>query len=515
MLTTAGGVISGGTGAFTIKRDSDAGAVIRFDNTKGLLGYLGVSADGNPIFLNKDGNHSLLLHAGNYATEIGDYYLKTSGGMISGIVDFTSTGYLRHKIDSFASGTGGWIKNMMTIADANWTTKGYISVYGNGDKLNYIYVGCNTYDGVNLRVGEDLLTWGDNPILHSGNVGEYAVGYSLDVTNTFNCNGLSKNHITHGNKWTNTPFEGILSILDMTYSGDWRTQIAGSPSEQKLHARFLYNGTTWSPWKTLAFTDSDITGNAATATALKNKVSLWGNGFDGTQNLSKHIYLHEGNNIAWTIGETNVNNIVTGSTGNFLLGSGGAQLGYNTYLNGNYIYLRSGKSQTIAMTITDGGNIEIAEANNAYTRKLAVGVGGVHIIATTTGLPSLGTPSIGSLLVGSVHYGLQIGTDTNDEASFIQAQRFNNNVAKSLNLNPLGGAVNIGSAGATTTVLGSLITSGSGYGLGFNSTSIYKSNSGILSSTPTITLGIDYVSINCRLSPNYHDQFSLGSDSYR
>lgn len=42
----------------------------------------------------------------------------------------------------------------------------------------------------------------------------------------------------------------------------------------------------WQDWKQFAYTDSDITGNSATATKLKTPVTIWGQSFDGSNNVS-------------------------------------------------------------------------------------------------------------------------------------------------------------------------------------------------------------------------------------
>lgn len=206
-------------------------------------------------------------------------------------------------------------------------------------------------------------------------------------------------------------------------------------------------------WKAILHEGNVGDYTAGAANRLANKVSLWGNEFDGTQSIGRSIVFSKGFATMYVPiedGGSNIEFLYVNPGGHLLLGQGLARNEKNTFIYGNNIkfcYGTLGTSANTAMTITDGGNIEIAGANNAYTRKLAVGVGGAHIIATTTGLPSLGTPSTHSLLVGSVHYGLQIGTNTNNEASFIQAQRFNSADAKTLNLNPLGGAVYVGEGG--------------------------------------------------------------------
>jgi hypothetical protein len=315
-------------------------------------------------------------------------------------------------------------------------------------------------------------------ILHTGNVGDYAL--KTDGSNKMSKGVLfSDRTLTEALSTKGTGIEmfsrsegGSLSPNGSTYfsvlhavSSYVGLQLAvyGGSFDKSLYYRKIDEHNTWTDWKTIAFTDSDITGNAATATKLKDKVSLWGNEFDGTQNLSEDIILDHGKYIRFKKADNTAFLSVMNLTDNyFTLGQDAAGAGCGTYLYGRSIYFKTGESLATAMTITEEGNIEIAGANNVYTRKLAVGIGSTHIISTTTGVPALGTPAANSLLVGSVHYGLQIGTDTNSEASFIQAQRFDSADAKTLNLNPRGGEVNVGGNVRIANDYGLLSTTTSG-----------------------------------------------------
>ena len=100
--------------------------------------------------------------------------------------------------------------------------------------------------------------------------------------------------------WTNAPTSNIIgSVIDLTYSPDWRYQIFCVPNSNNLiYTRARYSGTTWTNWKTIAFTDSDITGNAATATDADKLDGVHASGlFTALSN--------SGNNISVTIGGTN------------------------------------------------------------------------------------------------------------------------------------------------------------------------------------------------------------------
>lgn len=65
---------------------------------------------------------------------------------------------------------------------------------------------------------------------------------------------------------SNAPFDYGTVLAINSYAGSW---MLGSSSDNKLMYRnrwWSYNGYGWSSWRTIAFTDSNITGNAATAT---------------------------------------------------------------------------------------------------------------------------------------------------------------------------------------------------------------------------------------------------------
>lgn len=50
-----------------------------------------------------------------------------------------------------------------------------------------------------------------------------------------------------------------------------------------------WEGASYRNWKQFAFTDSNITGNSATATKLKTPVTLWGQSFDGSSNITGNL----------------------------------------------------------------------------------------------------------------------------------------------------------------------------------------------------------------------------------
>ena len=67
-------------------------------------------------------------------------------------------------------------------------------------------------------------------------------------------------------RWSNMPQAGIGAVMHIPYSVDWIAQIfAPINSDSKLYVRNRHNGTTWTDWHEVAFTDS----NVASATSAK------------------------------------------------------------------------------------------------------------------------------------------------------------------------------------------------------------------------------------------------------
>lgn len=161
----------------------------------------------------------------------------------------------------------------------------YISFLTDGNLLGRLGFSTN---GVPIAIVNSQLT----TLLHSGNVGDYAVeqvpsSYYLDLSQNYT--GQTAKVFSY--------FQRIGTETDMSGNiGSARKgviRMSGGGSESQLLFDH-YNGelyyrnykTAWSAWKTIAFTDSDITGNAETATKLATARTIWGQSFDGTGNVS-------------------------------------------------------------------------------------------------------------------------------------------------------------------------------------------------------------------------------------
>ena len=112
-----------------------------------------------------------------------------------------------------------------------------------------------------------------------------------------------------------------------------------------------------------ALTASD---NIATATKLATARTIWGQAFDGSENISgnmtnvDHIYMNNSHTIY--VKDTNGNNLDAfglSNTNNLHIGYGLTAKGYNTYINSNEIYFRTSANNVERMRITSDGKVGI------------------------------------------------------------------------------------------------------------------------------------------------------------
>lgn len=123
-------------------------------------------------------NTSQLTNDSGFVT--GGPYIPLSGttGLTGSIVmqgDSTTVPFVRNLTMDI---TSGWARNIMDI-QVDGSSKFVIGAFGSYTKgsssngITYAYLGCNSYDGLNLRIASDSLKWGGNTILHTGNWSSY------------------------------------------------------------------------------------------------------------------------------------------------------------------------------------------------------------------------------------------------------------------------------------------------------------------------------------------------------
>lgn len=238
-LKLSGGTINGGAGALEIKRNGPYLSNIKFSNTDGELGKLGFVWANNPAFFHTDGNYYPLYHTGNFNPA---NYLPLTGG----------------SIESSTIGCPLYIAN----TKETWNVIGF---KGNSHS-DYAYFGLGGDGNFFVTTTGWTAAYG---LIHSGNIGRQSVSKSNALNYgglASNLNNLSANAIYGFNTSTsNRPVNyGVLFQMSnkdtpsATDGSSWIYQIAGSTAATALYTRFTVNGTAWSDWKTIAFTDSNV-----------------------------------------------------------------------------------------------------------------------------------------------------------------------------------------------------------------------------------------------------------------
>ncbi len=91
----------------------------------------------------------------------------------------------------------------------------------------------------------------------------YPTGAAYDLSN------CAQNAVVHEYRWVDGASNDIASVLDLSYSKDWRTQLFVRHTEKtELSVRSRYSGTTWGAWRRLAFVDDVNTVNSALSTHI-------------------------------------------------------------------------------------------------------------------------------------------------------------------------------------------------------------------------------------------------------
>ena len=283
-------------------------------------------------------------------------------------------------------------------------------------------------------------------LLHSGNVGEYAckaININSDITDTDKAYvGRALSAWTNWGKATNNP-NGVAyaSGLTLSFAGN-AFQIAKDAYDLgKLYVRMSnYQSDSipsWSDWKTIAFTDSNVAGAYKLVTSTGEDAATVAN--DKIVTFGAHIRCgicyfrnNDGGFKSWFgRGSTSSDDIILQipTANSFKVNTNGTQ----------------------RFIINSSGNVTIGASDKAGTDyKFYVNEGKSLFYAWNNTTMSLGTPPSNSLLVGlDVGLGMWYQSGV---GSVLQSERFDGTAtAYNLLLQPLGGNVLIG----TTTDNGS------------------------------------------------------------
>ena len=175
-------------------------------------------------------------------------YLPLGGGILNANKSIGFSAYSAFSGD----GGGGWAINAINLYDRVATKRfGGLGYFGSYLNLGYIYLGTESYSGVNLRIygtGQSDLKWGDNAVLHSGNYNSYCP--KLDGTGATGTWGIS----ISGNAATATNADTLDGYhATMGSNQPWGTIPVITPQgwmEVGKHFEFHYDNTTGSDYST-------------------------------------------------------------------------------------------------------------------------------------------------------------------------------------------------------------------------------------------------------------------------
>ena len=297
---------------------------------------------------------SALLHANNYS----QYALPLSGGKVSGEVKINGKSTLAAPliIETPSMGYSGYIQFTDGSTELGWLGfSNKVAVIRQGG-ANSTIIHSGNYNSYSPKLDGTGAsgTWG---ISISGNAktlktSAYPVINANEVSYT-DCavRFLSAIANTSTNLPTSTGYQNGMLVLPLHDNGS-TAQMYFSKGDEHFYYRSLHTGA----WKTIAFTDSNITGNAATATKLATARTIWGQSFDGSGNVSGNITLG-----AASIRGYDNRNILESTANDLMIGYGYTTSSLKTTIFGNTIKLND------AVLINSSGNVTIGSSDTAGT----------------------------------------------------------------------------------------------------------------------------------------------------
>lgn len=255
---------------------ANSGAPVRYATGISVMARYSfqIAAQGGDVdaFFIRAGNRDWkkLLHEGNYSS----FALPLTGGTIKGSIRMDAPGTMPFIVRNYhlASGAGGgWARSIVEcrVDDKNAFS---ISPFGNytpgaaNNKISYVSLGFADYGGLNLRISETDIKWGNDAIYHAGNfidgtnyispkttlegygIEDWVLKYSADSPDTFKTSGIyrvSTTGTTGNGYWFNY---GNVLVLRGTNTSDTIAQLAASFANSNLYYR---SGTVSN------FTDAD------------------------------------------------------------------------------------------------------------------------------------------------------------------------------------------------------------------------------------------------------------------
>lgn len=254
-----------------------------------------------------------------YATESWvtgkNYAVKSTTLSGYGITD----AYTKTESDSrYINASGDTMTGALNLANGTWNKAGDDAAFGDSNvagnfcikALNTTNAGITFFNNSGTNTGSLIsaggtLQWGNNNVWHAGNDGS---GSGLDadlldglqgyeyfgIRNYINSSSLNTFAIRHSGTYNvgYSGYSGMLTVFQYGSGSVCAMEILSPYYDPSygLQFRYVVDNNRFTSWRSFAFED----GNVYSATKLQNKRYFWGQGFDGTTDVTGIIVAYNG-----------------------------------------------------------------------------------------------------------------------------------------------------------------------------------------------------------------------------
>ena len=354
-----------------------------------------------------------------------------------------TTTYAPYNANGYLPLNGGTIKGDISLKKDDWYQGAYTTIFRNAStSADYGTQIINSWNGGETRL---ILSKGDisfrkdgvnNTLIHSGNIGsQFVEGIGTPYANQdINLGKEGKVRMIYGTASNSTtlgyPRQYVSGLSVLTGYSGWQMVTYGGSTILNPYFRSMFDDGTFSDWKQIAFTDS----NVASATKLQTARTIWGQSFDGSGNVDGDITMANYTAIKFknAAGTSSLNSMMVDSSNRLTIGYDFAANSLPTRIDGTSVYLRYGTGHTNGLVLNSSGNVTIGDSD-------------VLGASTSTKFYVKGNTTLGGSLQISPESKIFLTLNVNSSRGSIQA--LHDGVAYlPITINPSGGNVGIGNS---------------------------------------------------------------------